>query len=70
MYNFTVLVQKEDKYYVAHNLDLGIVSQGLSHEESITNLKEATKLYLEDETVNSIDKKILDNNYFLTNIKV
>lgn len=70
MYNFTVLVQKEDKYFVAHNLDLWIVSQWLSHEESINNLKEATKLYLEDETINSIENKISDNNYFLTNIKV
>jgi predicted RNase H-like HicB family nuclease len=70
MYNFSVLVQKDDKYFVAHNLELWIVSQWLTHEDSISNLKEATKLYLEDETVKSIENKIIDNSYFLTNIKV
>lgn len=43
----TAIIHKEEKYYVAECPEVGTVSQGLTIEEAITNLKEATEL-LED----------------------
>ncbi|HEX9883585.1 MAG TPA: type II toxin-antitoxin system HicB family antitoxin [Desulfobaccales bacterium] len=44
---FTAVITKEEKWYVAHCLELGVVSQGKTIEESQANLKEAVELYLE-----------------------
>ena len=66
MKNFSVLVWKDDdKYYVAKNLDLDIVSQWITIEDALSNLKEATKLFLEDEK-----EKIEEHSYFLTSLSL
>ena len=70
MFNFSVFVEKEGKFYIAKNLEFWIVSQWLTYEESIQNLKEATLLYLEDENINNFEKKFKTSNYFLTNMVV
>ncbi len=44
---FTAIITKEKDWYVAHCLELGVVSQGKTIEEAQTNLKEAVELYLE-----------------------
>lgn len=44
---FTAVLTKEDKWYVAHCVELGVVSQGKTVEEAQGNLKEAVELYLE-----------------------
>ena len=44
----TAIIHKEEKFYVAECPEVGTVSQGLSIEEAITNLKEATELYQEE----------------------
>lgn len=44
---FAAVITKEDKWYVAHCVELGVVSQGKSIEEAQVNLKEAVDLYLE-----------------------
>ena len=44
---FTAVITKEENWYVAHCLELGVVSQGKTIEESQINLKEAVELYLE-----------------------
>lgn len=44
---FTTVINKEGKWYVAHCVGLGVVSQGESIEEAQANLKEAVELYLE-----------------------
>ena len=44
---FTAVITKEEKWYVAHCLELGVVSQGKTIEEAQRNLKEAVELYLE-----------------------
>lgn len=44
---FTAIITKEEKWYVAHCMELGVVSQGRTIEEAKTNLKEAVELYLE-----------------------
>lgn len=44
---FTAVITKEPKWYVAHCMELGVVSQGKTIEEAKDNLKEAVELYLE-----------------------
>lgn len=44
---FTALITKEEKWYVAHCVELSVVSQGKTIEEAQSNLKEAVELYLE-----------------------
>jgi predicted RNase H-like HicB family nuclease len=45
---FTAIVHQEEDLYVADCPEVGTVSQGKSFEEAISNLKEATELYLEE----------------------
>ena len=49
---FDVAVNEEivnkKKVFVAHCLNLGIVSQGKSYEDAIENIKDAINLYLEE----------------------
>lgn len=44
---FTAVVTKEEQWYVAHCVELGVVSQGKTLEQAQANLKEAVELYLE-----------------------
>ena len=44
---YTAVIIKEDGWYVAHCVELGVVSQGKTIEEAQVNLKEAVELYLE-----------------------
>ena len=50
----TVLVQKENDWYVAKCLENNVASQGKNIEESLSNLKEALELYYEDEIPETI----------------
>ena len=45
---FTAILHREDDQYVAECPEVGTVSQGVTVEEAIANLKEATELYLEE----------------------
>ena len=45
---FTAILQKEEDMFVAKCPEVGTVSQGKTIDEAITNLKEATELYLEE----------------------
>lgn len=45
---FSAIIHKEDYIYVAECVEVGTVSQGLSIEEAVENLKESTELYLEE----------------------
>ncbi len=44
---FTGVITKEDTWFVAHCVELGVVSQGKTIEEAQANLKEAVELYIE-----------------------
>jgi predicted RNase H-like HicB family nuclease len=44
---FTAFIVKEPEWYVAHCIELGVVSQGKTIEDAKANLKEAVELYLE-----------------------
>lgn len=41
------VITKENKWYVAHCVELDVVSQGKTLKEAEKNLKEAVELYLE-----------------------
>ena len=45
---FTAIIHKEEHLYVAECPEVGTASQGSTVEEAVTNLKEATELYLEE----------------------
>lgn len=44
---YTAILTKEKKWYVAHCVELGVVSQGRTIEKARANLQEAVELYLE-----------------------
>ena len=48
MSTFTAIIHREENLYVAECPEVGSVSQGLTIEEALENLKEATELYLEE----------------------
>ena len=45
---YTAIIHKEDEWYVAECPEVGTASQGKTIEEAISNLQEATELYLEE----------------------
>jgi predicted RNase H-like HicB family nuclease len=61
----TVIVQKEDNWYVAKCVENNVASQGKTIEEAIINLKEALELYYEDEK-QEIESKVT----FITTMEV
>ena len=44
---YTVIIQKEENWYVAADVVSSVASQGKTPEESLSNLKEALSLYYE-----------------------
>lgn len=56
---FTAILHKEDDIYVAECPEVGTVSQGYTIEEAITNLKEATELYLEEFPLQEVPKPLM-----------
>ena len=46
--SFTGIIYKEEDMYIAECPEVGTVDQGETIEEAIANLKQATKLYLEE----------------------
>jgi len=56
-HRFTAVITKEDKWYVALCIELGVVSQGQTIEEAKKNLKEAVELYIENFGVNDLPKR-------------
>lgn len=57
METFTAVIHREGKFYVADCPEVGTVSQGFTLEEALSNLREATELYLE-ETSNNFQGEI------------
>lgn len=61
----TVIIQKEDSWYVATDVATGVASQGKTIDESMANLKEALALYFEDHAPGAIETSI-----FVTTMEV
>jgi predicted RNase H-like HicB family nuclease len=70
MYKFSVFVEKEEQIFIAHNLELWVVSQWNSYDEAVKNLQEATLLYIEDENRENIIEKCENKNYSLTTLSI
>ena len=60
---FNAVITREEKWYVGHCVELGVVSQGKTIEETKSNLKEAVELYLEsfgtEDLPESVDEVVL-----------
>ncbi len=56
---FTAVIHKEKNIYVANCPEVGTVSQGSSIEEAVSNLKEATELYLDEFPLDESYKSII-----------
>ena len=56
---YTAIIHREEKLYVAECPEVGTASQGYTIEEAISNLKEATELYLEEFPITSVTHPIL-----------
>ena len=50
----TIIIKKEEEWFVATCLENNIASQGKTIDEATENLKEAIALYYEDETVEEL----------------
>jgi len=48
MQTFTAVLHKEEDMYIAECPEVGTASQGKTIDEAVSNLKEATELYLEE----------------------
>ncbi|MBC8389081.1 MAG: type II toxin-antitoxin system HicB family antitoxin [Actinobacteria bacterium] len=55
----TAIIHKEKDIFVAECPEIGTVSQGFTIEESLSNLKEATELYLEEFPISDVSLSIL-----------
>jgi len=55
----TAVLHQEDDLYVAECPEVGTVSQGHTIEEALTNLREATELYLEEFPILRVGKPLL-----------
>ncbi|HAH06669.1 MAG TPA: HicB family protein [Elusimicrobia bacterium] len=56
---FTAVLHREEDMYVAECPEVGTVSQGVSIEEAVNNLKEATGLYLEEFPLEGPEKPLM-----------
>jgi predicted RNase H-like HicB family nuclease len=59
VHTLTAVIHKEDDLYVAECPEVGTVSQGTTIEEAISNLKEATELFLEEFPMQINDRTIM-----------
>ena len=59
-------VSKGDNYYVAECMEIAIVTQGKTLDETIANLEEAVALHLEGE--NSADFDLISNPSLLVTL--
>jgi predicted RNase H-like HicB family nuclease len=68
MMNFkaTIIIKKEEEWFVATCLENNIASQGKTIDDAIINLKEAIALYYEDEKIEALSFMENDQIYITT----
>ena len=59
MVSLTAVLHKDEDMYVAKCPEVGTASQGKTIDQALTNLKEATELYLEEFPLKDESKPIL-----------
>ncbi len=57
--SFSAVIEQEEDMFVAECPEVGTVSQGRTINEALTNLKEATELYLEEFPIKKRTKPIM-----------
>lgn len=62
---FTVIIQKEEDWYVAKCVENNVASQGRSIEDAMKNLEEAVSLYYEDNEIEDVSSPV-----FVTTMEV
>jgi len=65
---FTAVIHREADLYVAECPEVGTVSQGSTIEEAISNLKEATELYLEEFPLHDVSKPLMTTFEAVVNV--
>jgi predicted RNase H-like HicB family nuclease len=55
---YTAVITKEENWYVARCMELGVVSQGKTIAEAQANLKEAVELYVESFGVEDLPENL------------
>jgi predicted RNase H-like HicB family nuclease len=55
---YTAVITKEEKWYVARCMELGVVSQGKTIAEAQANLREAVELYVESFGVEDLPENL------------
>ena len=56
---FSAVIHKEEDTYIAECPEVGTVSQGKTIEEAVSNLREATELYLEEFPIIKEEKPLM-----------
>lgn len=59
MSTLTAVLTKEEDMYVAENPETGVVSQGKTVEEAVSNLREAVELYIKEFPLKETEKPIM-----------
>lgn len=68
IYKFTTIIIKENRWYVARCVELGVVSQGKTIKGAQKNLKEAVELYLEDMPL--AKRRLLKKNPLIATLEI
>ena len=55
----SAVIHKEGNWYIAVNAETGTTTQGKTFDEALSNLREATELYLEEFPLAQSDSPIL-----------
>lgn len=55
----TAVVHREDDLYIAACPEVGTVSQGETIDEAVSNLKEATELYLQEFPLPHLERTLI-----------
>ena len=61
----TIIIEKEENWYVATSVETGVALQGKTMDEAIDNLKEALELYFENNAPENLNRQI-----FVTTLEV
>ncbi|MGH2346949.1 MAG: type II toxin-antitoxin system HicB family antitoxin [Chloroflexota bacterium] len=56
---FTAVLHREGDLYVADCPEVGTVSQGVTVDEAVDNLREATELYLEEFPLTEMSRPLI-----------
>lgn len=69
--NFSVIIEQDNKGFVAECLDLqGCYTQGKTYEEVVKNIKDAIKLHLADRIAKKEKLTVFERSFSLSNFQI